>query len=216
MFVFEEVFKEKRSSLSPELDLRLQRALSWVKQAGQILHELEAKLLYNWIALNTLYIQDIELNYSQQLQQLFLLLNRLVDLDHEGKIMRTLTSKLNSAMQPFLESPYLSYHFWQFQHQKLNEAEWQQYRLQEKTQLKNAIQQSSEAEILNFIFSRIAMLQTQMNSGGMMNQSQIFRQLIDSACQILTALLPVFMHIMLENAQDFDGRVQFFPIVQFS
>ncbi|RKG36074.1 hypothetical protein D7V21_00290 [Acinetobacter guerrae] len=216
MFVFEEVFKEKRSSLSKGVDLRLQRALSWVKQAGQLNGELEAKLLYHWIGFNALYLDEIELSYSQKLQRLSLFLTRLVDLDHEGKIMHNLSSKLDSSMQIFLESPYLSYHFWQFQHRQLDEAQWQEYRIQEKTQLKNAIQASSNAEILNFIFARIAMLQTQMSLGGMVNRSQVFRQLIDSACQILTTLLPIFMYIMLEHEQSFDGHVQFFPVVHFS
>lgn len=216
MFVFEEVFKEKRLSLSQGLDLRLQRALSWVKQAGQLQHELEAKLLYHSIALNALYLNDIELTYSQRLQQLSFFLKRLVDLDHEAKIMRNLTSKLDATMQIFLDSPYLSYHFWLFQHQKLNEAQWQEHRLNERTQLKNAIHVANYAEILNFIFARISMLQMQMSLGGLINQSQVFRQLIDAACQILTTLLPVFMHIMLEHTQDFDADKQFFPVVQFS
>jgi len=144
MFVFEEVFKEKRSSLSKGVDLRLQRALSWVKQAGQLNGELEAKLLYYWIGFNALYLDEIELSYSQKLQA------------------------------------------------------------------------SSNAEILNFIFARITMLQTQMSLGGMVNRSQVFRQLIDSACQILTTLLPIFMYIMLEHEQSFDGHAQFFPVVHFS
>lgn len=216
MFVFEEIFKEQRSILSQELDLRLQRALSWFKRASQIHQEQEVKLLYNWIALNALYVQDIELHFSQRLQQLSHFLTAMTTLDTERKIVQSLTSKLDWAMQTFLESPYLSYHFWKFQHQELSETQWQQQRLDEKNQLTKAMHESRYADILNFMFARIAMLHMQMSLGGMMNQSQIFRQLTDSACQILTVLLPVFMQIMLEHAQNFSDQSRFFPVVQFS
>ena len=216
MFVFEEVFREKRSEISKKLDLRLQRALSWIKQANQQHHDIEIKLLYHWIALNSLHVCQINQSFEQQQHSLTLFLQHLVACDHEKKIRQTLMNRLDSNMHHFLESPYLSYSFWQFQHAERDKMQFQHDLQAEKQQIVLSIREQRDAELLDLILRRIAMLHRQMSLGGLLHQSQVYRQLMSDAAQILTLLLPVFMTILLENARDFDDLTTFFPIVQFS
>ncbi|WP_130803333.1 HEPN domain-containing protein [Acinetobacter ihumii] len=216
MFVFEEIFKEKRSEISKNLDLRLQRALSWIKQASQQDQDAEVKLFYHWIALNSLYISEINQNFEQRQHSLRRFLHYLSDHDVEKKISRTLMSRLDLSLHDFLQSPYLSYEFWRFQHAEMDEMQFQHARQIEKQELLVKIQEQQDAELLSFILQRIAMLHTQMSLGGVINQSQVYRQLISDAAQILTVLLPIFMTILLENPQGFDYSTPFFPVIQFS
>ena len=54
-----------------------------------------------------------------------------------------------------------------------------------------------------------------MNGGATYNSSVNRKQLKD-ACIILIALIPAFIHILLENSQRLDLGQPFYPVVQVS
>ncbi len=52
--------------------------------------------------------------------------------------------------------------------------------------------------------------------GGMTYKSAVNRKQLQDACTLLTALLPTFIYVFLENPESFDLAQPFYPMVQVS
>ncbi len=70
--------------------------------------------------------------------------------------------------------------------------------------------------MLYVIFNRLYTLRNQIMHGGSTYNSSVNRAQIQDGCNILTALLPAFMHILLENEKIIDLGKPFYPVVQVS
>jgi hypothetical protein len=52
--------------------------------------------------------------------------------------------------------------------------------------------------------------------GGATYNSSMNRKLLQDSCNILIAVIPASMHIILENPQNFDFDTPFYPLLQVS
>ena len=79
-----------------------------------------------------------------------------------------------------------------------------------------ALQEKASVDILFVIFNRLYTLRNQMIHGGVTYNSSVNRKQLQDACNILAAFLPVFILVLLENAQTLDLGKPFYPMVQVS
>lgn len=93
MLLLEEIFKSKKLQHSERFNLRVQRSLSWFKKSLELEHDLDLQFISLWIALNALYVQDM--NVAQDTQALQQLLNSIHQQDQEDRIDSTLWGKLS-------------------------------------------------------------------------------------------------------------------------
>ena len=87
---------------------------------------------------------------------------------------------------------------------------------QDKIKVHRALQQKDSVEVLYIIFNRLYTLRNQIMHGGSTYKSSINRSQLQDSSNILTALLPIFMHILLENEKILDLGKPFYPVVQVS
>lgn len=79
-----------------------------------------------------------------------------------------------------------------------------------------ALKEKDSVDILMVLFNRMYTLRNQMVHGGATYKSSVNRKQLQDGCTILLALLPVFMVILLENAETLDLGKPFYPVVQVS
>ena len=78
------------------------------------------------------------------------------------------------------------------------------------------MQEYDTIQILIILFNRLYTLRNQIMNGGATYNSSVNRKQLKDACIILIALIPAFIHILLENSQRLDLGQPFYPVVQVS
>lgn len=214
MMLLEEIFKSKKAEHSDYFNLRIHRGLSWLKKSVELDSDLDLKFMSLWISFNAIYAQDAGLNQDKQSLRQFLYLICQKDQDH--KIYHILWDKFSQPIRLLLENPYVYQGFWDYQNQKISQRSWKEDFDQEKKKVHKALQEKSSVDILFVVFNRLYTLRNQMIHGGATYNSSINRRQLQDACNILVALLPIFMLVLLENAKTLDLGKPFYPVVQVS
>lgn len=124
--------------------------------------------------------------------------------------------KFSQPIRLLLENPYVYQGFWDYQNQKISQRSWKEDFDQEKKKVHKALQEKSSVDILFVVFNRLYTLRNQMIHGGATYNSSVNRRQLQDACNILVALLPIFMLVLLENAKTLDLGKPFYPVVQVS
>lgn len=86
----------------------------------------------------------------------------------------------------------------------------------EKKKVAKALQQKHSVDILLVLFNLLYTLRNQLMHGGSTYKSSLNRKQLQDGCQILSALLPAFLYIALENADSLDLGKPFYPVAQVS
>ncbi|MGE8559075.1 MAG: hypothetical protein ACN6NU_11520 [Acinetobacter sp.] len=214
MMLLEEIFKSKKAEHSDYFNLRIHRGLSWLKKSVELDSDLDLKFMSLWISFNAIYAQDAGLNQDKQSLRQFLYLICQKDQDH--KIYHILWDKFSQPIRLLLENPYVYQGFWDYQNQKISQRSWKEDFDQEKKKVHKALQEKSSVDILFVVFNRLYTLRNQMIHGGATYNSSVNRRQLQDACNILVALLPIFMLVLLENAKTLDLGKPFYPVVQVS
>ena len=214
MMLLEEIFKSKKAEHSDYFNLRIHRGLSWFKKSVELDSDLDLKFISLWIAFNAIYAQDVIITQDKQSLRHFLYL--ICQKDQESKIYNILWDKFSQPIRLLLENPYGYQGFWDFQNQKISQVTWKEDFEQEKKKVHRALQEKASVDILFVIFNRLYTLRNQMIHGGVTYNSSVNRKQLQDACNILAAFLPVFILVLLENAQTLDLGKPFYPMVQVS
>ncbi|WP_291357031.1 MULTISPECIES: HEPN domain-containing protein [unclassified Acinetobacter] len=214
MMLLEEIFKSKKAEHSDYFNLRIHRGLSWLKKSVELDSDLDLKFMSLWISFNAIYAQDAGLNQDKQSLRQFLYL--ICQKDQEHKIYHILWDKFSQPIRLLLENPYVYQGFWDYQNQKISQRSWKEDFDQEKKKVHKALQEKSSVDILFVVFNRLYTLRNQMIHGGATYNSSVNRRQLQDACNILVALLPIFMLVLLENAKTLDLGKPFYPVVQVS
>lgn len=214
MFVLEETYKSKKAQHSDPFNLRMHRGLSWLKQAILLDDALDLKFISLWISFNAIYAKDLQEIKDRQQFRHFLL--EICQADTERKIYHLIWTKYSHAIRILLDNHYTFQPFWDFQNQKISQQYWKNSFEQDKLKVHQALQQKDSVEVLYVIFNRLYTLRNQIMYGGSIYNSSINRTQLQDSCNILTALLPVFIHVLLENEKILDLGQPFYPVVQMS
>ena len=214
MQVLEEIFKSKKSENSNQFNLRIHRGLSWLKKAAELDDDLDMRFISLWISFNAIYAQDSGLIQDKQTFRDFMY--KVCQADVEHKIYNIIWDKFSQPIRLFLENPYVFQPFWDYQNQKITQAVWKKDFDVERKRVHFALQEHDTIQILIILFNRLYTLRNQMIHGGATYNSSVNRKQLKDACTILIALIPAFIHILLENPQRLDLGQPFYPVVQVS
>lgn len=214
MFVLEEIFKNQKAENSDHFNLRIHRGISWLKKANMLVDDLDLKFISLWVGFNAIYAQDLGGLQDKQTFRQFL--HHICQLDQEHKIYNLIWEKFTQPIRILIENPYVFQPFWDYQNQKISQVAWKEDFEIEKKRVLKALQDKDSVVLLLVIFNRLYTLRNQIIHGGSTYNSSVNRKQIQDSCNILNALLPAFIHILLENAKVLDLGKPFYPVVQVS
>ena len=212
MLLIEEIFKSKKNEYSDAFNLRIHRGLSWLKKANTLNEDADLQFLSLWVSLNALYAQDLlSAQHEQSLPQF---IHQIFQKDAQGKIAHILWEKFSQPIQQLLDNQYAYQGFWDYQNKTMSAMACKAGLEQEKQQVRLAQGNKASAEILLIVFQRLSTLHHQLVHGGSAYHSAVNRKQLQDGCRILLALLPVFILVLLENAQSLDLGKPYYPMVQ--
>ena len=214
MLLLEEIFKTKKIQQSDEFNLRIHRGLSWLKQALLLDHDPDLQFISLWISFNAIYAQDLGQSQDKQSLRQFLHLICQHDVDH--RIYSILWDKFSQPIRMLLDNQYTYQGYWDYQNKKIALEVCKAQLEQEKKKVAKALQQKHSVDILLVLFNRLYTLRNQLMHGGSTYKSSLNRKQLRDGCQILSALLPAFLYIALENADSLDLGKPFYPVAQVS
>ncbi|OTG94196.1 HEPN domain-containing protein [Acinetobacter sp. ANC 3832] len=214
MLVLEEIFKSKKCEQSDQFNLRIHRGLSWLKKSVELDNDLDLKFIGLWVSFNAIYAQDLGVIQDRQSFRQFLTV--ICRADDEHKIYNIIWEKFSQPIRLLLDNPYVFQSFWDYQNKKVSELAWKEDFNKEKNKVSRALQEKDTVDILFVIFNRLYTLRNQIMHGGATYNSSVNRKQLQDACNILSALLPVFIYVLLENAKTLDLGMPFYPVVQVS
>lgn len=202
-----------RDAYPPALALRTHRALSWLNRAESETEDLDAKFIFLWIAFNAAYANNIHnrQTFSERgLVQRFI--NRLVDSDREKLLHEMVWDQFPGPIRLLIDNRYVFGPFWDFQNGKLSEAEWKSAFSNSKNTANRALGRTNTKRVLGIVLERLHTLRNQVIHGGATWASGANRDQIRDGVTIMGLLVPIVIHVMMENAHQVWGEACY-PVV---
>ncbi|HII4358726.1 TPA: hypothetical protein ACY4QG_000174 [Vibrio parahaemolyticus] len=205
--------RNERSDYSPNLGIRVHRALSWLNKAEQCTDD-DSKFTFLWIAFNSAYAQEFEqkLVYGEKgLYQEFL--DKLVSVDATNKLHNIVWSEFAGTIRLILENEFILQSYWDFQSERISEQDWKNHRSKAKTAASKALGQCNTAVVLSILFSRLYTLRNQIIHGGATFNSSANRKQLRDCTSILEMLIPNIIELMMDNKSVLWGA-PVYPLIQ--
>lgn len=186
--------------------------MSWLSAAEEAPHE-DAKFIFLWIAFNAIYAKEIGLGEEFSEKGTFRsFLEHLIRLDTDNIIYSISWANYSGKIRLFIDNPYICQPFWDFQNGALSETEWQRRFAGSRRAAQNALMTHDTATFTGVLFDRLYMLRNQLIHGGATWKSKVNRAQVRDGARILEQLVPVIIHILMENPAEEWGAPCFPPV----
>lgn len=107
---------KSKSDLPEELNIRLHRAISWLKCAEDQHKNPDLVYLSLWISFNALYARDLAATDLKPEREKFrMFIQTLVNKDDENRIYNLLWEKFSGPVMALIHNEFLFRTFWDFQ-----------------------------------------------------------------------------------------------------
>ncbi|MBN6077491.1 hypothetical protein HYE59_08110 [Aggregatibacter actinomycetemcomitans] len=205
-------YKENRNNFNENFRLKIHRALSWLNSANE-LENLDYKFITQWIAFNAAYANEIS-SISGDRNTFFEFLKKVCDLDEEEKIHSVIWNAYSEPFEKLLDTPYTFQPFWDFYNGKRSESDWERMFHGAKRKAQFALKNKETHVVLQIIFSHLYTLRNQILHGGSTFNSSANRTQLKESCDLLGALIPIILDIMMKNHCEMDWGKPFYPYIQ--
>lgn len=207
--------KRLLKAATPELNehhqIRLHRAISWLKWAEEHNTELDMRFIAYWVSFNACYAFDDQDGGSDSEKERFSrYITQLVELDTEQRFYYLLWDKFSGSVRVILENEFLYKPFWDTQSNP--GLSWKGGF---NKSIANAYQYLSDKNIpklLGLVLERLYTLRNQLLHGGSTCNSRVNRKQLRDACQLLSYLMPLIIEIMLLHPGKDWGKIMY-PVV---
>lgn len=167
-----------------------------------------------WIAFNAIYARDFNLKTSQDHAALREFLNRICRLDKDKQIYALVWQVFSSDIRALVSNRYVFQSFWDFHNGLISQDEFERHFQAANKKIGSALAQQDTDTLLIAVFDRLYTLRNQIVHGGATWNSSANRAQVKSACAFLNKVLPVFLHIMMNNPHDEAWGKPFYPFVK--
>ena len=201
-----------RKNQPQAITIRIHRALSWMEEAERQ-ETSDVRFLTLWIAFNSIYAQEFDPKESFSEKGRFKqFISRLVRLDRDDVLFDLVWENYDEKFHLFVNNPYVSRPFWDYQRGLMQKEEWEQRFAQSCHSAEQALVEKDTAVFLKILFDRIYMLRNQLMHGGATLGSELNREQVRDASRILEKLVPAVIHIVMEHPNKPWGDPCFPPV----
>ena len=213
---------EKQNSLNRSsnklpftLDVRVRRALSWIKQAECIEDtNSDNRFLFYWIAFNALYSSKIEdgASHTNEHHVYRAFFNKVLKVDKRKRIYNMVWGPLKPQFRQLINNKYLFGYFWKFHNGDLESERWEPIFLSMNKNFEKNIKHDDVPKALAEVFSRLYVLRNQMIHGGSTWGGDRNRNQVKICSRVISLIVPLMIDIMLESP-DTDWKELHYPIL---
>ncbi len=191
--------------------VRLHRAISWLARAEVEHHDADARFVFLWIAFNAAYANEFALEGSAR-EQLNAFFARVLALDADARIAALLLSRFPGAIRSMIGNPYVFEPFWRALREHDAGSRWKETLAASTRLATRAILESRADVVLSVVFDRLYVLRNQLVHGGATWNSTVNRTQVRDGANIMLALVPLVIEIMLDHPQQDFGAI-LYPVV---
>lgn len=210
---FEELYKQRKEKYGKFSDkaLRIHRTISWGKAAEKA-KGIDEQFIFYWIALNAAYT-DAAATLDSERTKRRTFFEKISDADTDNQIKRALIDNQN-YLRVFVENKFLYDEYWRAQKGEADEEEFekQKNKVMQKIYF-GLLTKIDEVEILDYLFTLMAVLRNQIFHGLATYQSQANREQLKAGVGICKTLIPIMAEIVL-NHEDIDWGEVSYPYIQ--
>ena len=212
------ILKQRHRSLREgypaNLNLRVHRALSWLKRAEMADDDDDGRFIFLWIAFNAAYACEIDERCGLSEQAIFMgFFERLCALDADKSIDNLVWQEFSGGIRVLLDTPFVFQSFWDFQVGKISEAEWQTRFAKGKKIAQQALTGGRTPALLGVVFNRLYTLRNQLIHGGATWNGKVNRKQLRDSAQLLGKLVPLIIGLMLDHPE-IDWGPACYPVVE--
>ena len=206
--------RKERDFYPNNLNLRVHRALSWLKRSEQCDEDDDARFIFLWIAFNAAYATDVNAKdrfSANGLHKHFL--SKLCDLDEQQKLYELIWSEFSDSVRILLDNQYVFEPFWNYQRNNLAEDDWLLQFEKAKAAANKALARKNTAKVWSIVFNRLYTLRNQLMHGGATWNSSANRNQIRDGVKILGKVVPVIIDLMMDGSKTLWGDACY-PVVK--
>ena len=207
--------EERLRSENDSLSLRMRRSISWGLRGDDAVErdDPDGAYVFYWIALNAAYGEEQEEHTEErEHQRVERFLRRIVRLDYEGSIFRSLWVAYSGPIRVLLENPYVYGPFWSHYNGRDGYENWNQRFESEQHRVRQALGNEDALTILAILFNRLYVLRNQLVHGGATWGGSVNRDQVRDGVALLGFLTPQFIALMLNNPIE-DWGPPYYPYV---
>ena len=191
--------------------IRLHRAISWIKAAEEQEENLDLRLVCLWVAANSLYAMDEARFEAMAERERFAdFVDRLVALDNEQRLYNLLWNKFSGPVRLLVENKYVYSPFWDVQRGEARD--WERGFERSIADANQALSKKNVNYLLRIVLDRLYVLRNQLIHGGATYKSKINRSQVRDGGNLLMALLPVIIELMMVYPMNDWGKIYFPPV----
>lgn len=211
-----------RDDLPDEFNLRIHRALSWLKRAEKEVDDPAAAFIFYWIGFNAIYASDIRAEATdkgislkdkkakQSIQEYF---NKIVSLDEDQTIAEVVWQRFPGPIRLLLTNRYTFQPFWDYYNGLGSGIGWEMGLEKANKRMERCFKDNNTEILLFILFDRLYVLRNQILHGGATWDGKVNREQVRSGADIMMALLPIFIDLMMRNPNENWGK-PFYPVVE--
>jgi len=198
--------RELRDRFPQSLTLRTHRALSWLERSEQEIEDSDAKFIFLWIAFNAAYANEIHNREQFSERRLFFtFLKKLIDTDHDNLFYTSVWDNFSTPIRLLINNKYVFQPFWDFHNGKISQTEWLEQFEHSKSVATTALGRMKMMKFAVVMFDRLYVLRNQLMHGGATWNSSANRDQIRDGANIMSFLVPIIIHLMMEHPEQLWG-----------
>jgi len=204
--------REIREKQPQSISIRVHRALSWLEEAERQ-EQYDMQFLSLWISFNSIYAQELDPQISFSEKGRFKqFISQLVHLDQDASLFDLVWENYADKFYLFVNNPYVSRPFWDFQRGIIKEQDWKPRFEQSCQAAEKALIEKDTAVFFKILFDRLYMLRNQLIHGGATFGSKLNREQVRDGCRILKKIVPSIISIVMEHPNKPWGEPCFPPV----
>lgn len=203
--------KFRQGAIPEPFAIRLHRAISWLKSAEEHEKNPDIRYISLWIACNSCYSMQVQDKEQTRERDRFAdFAGKLSALDTEKRLYNMLWNKFTGPVRLLIENQFLFSPFWE--HQRGHVKDWKQSHEQAMTVANRFLSEGNVKGLLQIVLDRLYTLRNQLMHGGATYKSKLNRAPLRDGCNMLSAMLPVILEIMMEHPEEDWGEISYPPI----
>jgi hypothetical protein len=206
--------KQHRDQLSESHATRLHRAVSWIGAAAGQDTDIDLQFISLWISFNACYIVNEGSSESLAERIAFLrFIEKLIAHDTHKKIYAILWETYSGPVKALIKNPFVFHGFWSVKRNDKNDDSWQQEFNRLSVSALNSLSRQQVPELLAIVLDRLFVLRNQLLHGGATYKSQVNREQVQDGVDLLGALMPTVIEIILSAPNEDWGEI-YYPVIK--
>ena len=206
--------KDRMGDTCPEnLDLRVYRAISWIRRAEMAHDDPDIAFICYWIAFNAAYAEDTSDSAETSERALFEgYFEKILRLDTDGVIYKAIWDRFSGPVRVLLENRFVFQPFWKHHNGVPGNSDWKVRFERAQALIGKALVNQDTSLILAMLFDRLYVLRNQILHGGATWNSSVNRSQVRDGAAIMGFLVPTFAGVMLDHPEELWGA-NYYPVV---